>query len=115
MPDAAAAVDAEVDAGPPVCTLAQEGEACDAMDRCCSGHCREDKKCVTSCAAAGKSCDLLDTKACCVGFFCNGTLFSAHCVGCIASGDAPLKDVFGAARLNSCCSRTTNATGDKCQ
>ena len=115
-PDASGDADAAVDAapdGPPVCTKKANDQSCEANTECCSGKCREDKRCKDGCTAPGANCNPLSSTECCVGFYCDPSTVS--CAGCIASGnDADRAPVTNVVLPHSCCSRALMGGTAKC-
>lgn len=110
--DADAASDAATD-GPPVCAKKANDQSCEANAECCSGKCREDKRCKESCLAPGATCNPLSSTECCVGYYCDPSTVS--CAGCITSGNevdrAPLTNLV---LPHSCCSRALMGGTTKC-
>ena len=92
---------------------AQNNEACDSQDKCCSNACNEEHLCKGACENSGGSCPFRSANDCCVGFWCGGQALT-KCIPCIP-GNSPMgKDLVGVSLEWSCCSRSGNVLTGKC-
>jgi hypothetical protein len=100
-----ASVDAPVEAA--ACKRAPIDQTCKANDECCSGACKMNRRCASSCIAPAGDC-ITDLRVfdCCVGLYCSNQT-RGTCAPCRAGGtlaeaiDAKPKDY-------SCCSGELN-------
>jgi hypothetical protein len=103
--DAAAAdVQPETAPPPPPCTLKPNDQSCTQGPECCSGHCREDRRCVAECEGLGGNCPfpVPGNEDCCMGLWCGPTL---KCEACVPPGQPAKNHGGGNPTSRSCCSR----------